>query len=161
MDLPPTDASNPTNDVLDVARTELLYRRDKQWHIFAWTTTILVAVVGGAITLAGKTCAVPRKPEVVYSTLQSVLMAVAIIVLSCYACVWINENMRLEELAREKVVKLLEAHNIGGVLPDPKKLPFGYVTVVVLLTIGAVIAIAAPLLPNACSAVSASLPRVD
>lgn len=161
MDTPPADASNPTEEVLDVARAELLYRREKQWHIFAWTTTILIAVIGGAITLAGKTCASPARPDVIYSTLQSLLMASAMLFLSWYACLWINENMRLEELAREKVIELLGVESIGNVLPNPKKIPLGYVKVVVFLMLGAVVAIAAPFLPHACSAVSTSLLGID
>jgi drug/metabolite transporter (DMT)-like permease len=148
------------NDALEVAHGELLYRREKQWYIFAWTSTLLVAVIGGAITLAGKVCS-PGKADVAYSTIQYILMALAVVVLSSYAWIWINENMRLEELARAKVIRLLEAHGMGVVLPDPRKLPLGYVGVVVLLTIGAVLAIAAPLLPNACSTLSASLRGID
>lgn len=137
------------NDALEVAHGELLYRREKQWHIFAWTSTLLVAVIGGAITLAGKACS-PAKPDVAYSTIQCILMALAVMVLSSYAWIWIKENMRLEELARAKVIKLLEAHGMDEVLPDPQELPIGYVGVVVLLTIGAVLAIAAPYFPRAC-----------
>ncbi|MBX9648591.1 MAG: hypothetical protein K2X57_16235 [Xanthobacteraceae bacterium] len=144
------DIAQNDNDVLEVARAELMYRREKQWHIFAWTTTLLVAVIGGAITLTGKVCAPPAKSEVFYSALQYLVMGGAVIVLALYARVWINENMRLENLARKKVVELLKVHRISVVLPDPKKLPIGYVQVVVLVTAGALLALAAPFFPRAC-----------
>ena len=62
------------NEALEVARAELMYRRDKQWHIFAWTTTLLVAAIGGFITLPGKVCTAPVKPNVLYSILSNMVL---------------------------------------------------------------------------------------
>jgi hypothetical protein len=39
---------------LDMARYELNYRREKQWNIFSWIATILVAVISGIVALVGK-----------------------------------------------------------------------------------------------------------
>lgn len=110
---------------LDVLRYELNYRREKQWNIFAWIATILVAVIGGIV--AGKN-------HWEFDVCQKGIMISALVVIAIYACTWVRENMDLEEKARNKVASYLNSEEI---LPKPRQFKLGYNGTILLLLLGA------------------------
>ena len=74
----------------DILLRELDYRREKQWKIFSWMASLLLAIVGG--TLALKLGDSPRD----FSTLFKIAITIAASGLQIYATVWIRQNWRLE-----------------------------------------------------------------
>jgi hypothetical protein len=123
---------------LEVLRHELVYRRDKQWKIFRWTATVLIASIGGVISLAGQEqFRFPWFP-------QRIAMAAALIVVTVYACRWIAENIQLEAGARDALVRCLNGLGLDErSIPSPLGKPVyaGYVTLLILLAVAAVITV--------------------
>jgi hypothetical protein len=97
---------------------EITFRMNKLWRIFQWASTVLVAITGGVITLqTGKAFLVNS---------HRYIIAVSSIVIGVYALIWLQQNLRLESLAREALAahdKALGIHaynsTIGGMLPRP------------------------------------------
>ena len=117
---------------LDVLRYELNYRREKQWNIFAWIATILVAVIGGIA--AGK-------QNLVFDCYQKAIMTASLIVITTYACTWIRGNIKFEEKTRGKIADYL---NDQDILAKPSGFQLGYVFTILLLLLGALGAILIP-----------------
>jgi membrane protein YdbS with pleckstrin-like domain len=65
---------------------ELEFRREKQWRIFSWVSSILVGVTAGIIALNGKDEGFEIRPY------HKGLLIFAIVVLTAYACIWIRET---------------------------------------------------------------------
>lgn len=91
--------------VLEFARYELDYRRKKQWDIFSWAVTILVAVIGGMIALTSKENIRPDHPS-------RYAMAGALFFLTIYAAYWIRENLAAEDRADVKIKELLSVSDL-------------------------------------------------
>jgi preprotein translocase subunit Sss1 len=117
---------------LDLACSEMDYRRKKQWDIFAWVVTILVSVIGGVIVLSSKE---EFKPDIG----SRIAMAGALAALTAYAYFWIDQNITAETQAYQAIVKLV-GNDKGEVdaIKEPSKFSFGYVAVVLLIGIVAV-----------------------
>ncbi|WLA39750.1 hypothetical protein QNJ95_44145 [Bradyrhizobium elkanii] len=122
-------------DVLDITRCELIYRRKKQWDIFVWVVTILVSVISGIVVLTSKG---EIKPDLV----SRFAMAFALVFLTRYAIVWINENIEAEKHANEVIRKLLRDHNVEvDAIRRPSEFRFGYDRVLMLIGCAAVLSI--------------------
>lgn len=121
--------------VLDLACAEMNYRRKKQWDIFAWVVTILVSVIGGIIVLTSKDKIMP-------DPVSRFAMSVALAALTFYACFWINENIEAETRAYKKIKNLLGDQTAAATIKEPRDFWFGYVFVVALIGIGAVVTVA-------------------
>ena len=119
---------------LEIIRQELVHRRDKQWKIFAWAATLLVAATAGVITLVGDNkFSFPLWP-------QRAAMSGALIVITGYACYWIHENITFESRARKALLRFLNNTAIPkNMIPDPNANPlFGYSWTLSLLCIASV-----------------------
>jgi hypothetical protein len=79
---------------IDLAYKELDYRRKKQWDIFSWCSTLLVAITGGVIALETAQQAYPLHRS------QRAIISLAVAVLVAYAVLWIGHNWSMEKLAR-------------------------------------------------------------
>ena len=139
----------PNEDIRLLARNavldEISYRMDKLWRIFSWTSTVLIAIIGGTIAL--------RKDQVDLALGHQSVVAGAVVVLAVYAMIWLRQNLRLEGRARDA----LAAHDlevgiasyneaIGGALPRPDiGIVVGYNLTVLLLALGAIAAVFIPL----------------
>ena len=131
----PQDSKLDHDQVIELARYELDYRRKKQWDIFSWVVTILVSVIGGLIALTWKG---EIKPDLVSRT----AMAFALVVLTVYAIVWIRENLEAEKHADEAVRTLLRGKGLEvDVFRKSSSFPLGYVGVVLLIGIAAVVTV--------------------
>jgi hypothetical protein len=136
----------------DSIRAEQMYRRDKQWRIFSWAATLLLASIGGIVALAGdgkfqfELC--PHRA----------LMVLAVLSISVYAGYWIHENIELEGAAGKALDNYADILGVRGVSPDPKRRPmFGYVMAISLLAFAAVLTIV--LVPGQGPATPGAAPR--
>ncbi len=125
---------------------EISYRMDKLWRIFSWTSTVLVAMIGGTIALrTGKTDHL--------SLVHQIVLAVAAGVLGLYAVIWLRQNLRLERCARDALAAHDRALGIGpyvesidGALLRPDRgIVVGYSLTVALLSVAAIVAALIPL----------------
>src|SRR5436305_8808236 len=122
--------------VIEALRDELEYRREKQWKIFSWVAMLLLAAIAGVITLAGK-------GEFRFPWPQRIVAVVALVAISRYARLWVNENIRFESCCRNRLLDLLAGSGLArDVIPDPERAPnFGYARVIILLMLGAILTI--------------------
>jgi hypothetical protein len=134
-------ALEPQNEVTarqfarEVISKEVEYRRDKQWRIFSWTSGFLLAAIGGVVVLAGK-------GQFLFDQRLRVLMALALVTIAAYACLWIAANIKFEASARSELKTIDELLQIKFTIPDPKaNVMFGYGATVSLLAIAAVLAV--------------------
>lgn len=79
------------HSVSDILIRELEYRRKKQWDIFSWCSTLLVAITGGIIAL--------QKGPSGISNGQKFSISLAVVLLAAYAIPWIGHNYKLEVAA--------------------------------------------------------------
>ena len=111
------------NTALEVIRRELEYRREKQWKIFSWSATVLLAATGGIVTLADK-------KEFVFPCWLPVTIACALIAIAFYSFIWIYENIYYEALLRKALIIFLKqpgpperlVAKLEDLIPDPEKL---------------------------------------
>jgi hypothetical protein len=125
----------PAKDALEFVRYELNYRREKQWNIFSWTVTMLLAVIGGIVTLASR-------GDFKFAVSLRAIMVIALVAIARYAVKWVNNNIEFESLARGQLVKFLKHSGIDeNAVPDPSKAEFGYPATITLVATGAVLAV--------------------
>ena|SRR5436305_1920944 len=118
----------------EIAQKSLDDRRDKAWKIFSWTSSILLAVTGGLVAIAGKGASrIPLFPH-------GVFLCFAVFVLTLYACVWIDQNQNMANDAGE-IVRMYDEHLGIQTGYDPRKVAVGYITTVALLSGAAILAI--------------------
>lgn len=131
----PQRAKPGLKQVLEFARYELDYRRKKQWDIFSWTVTILVAAIGGMIALTWK-------GEIKPDPISRYTMAAALAVLTVYAIAWIYENLEAEKHADRAIREALRQAASGwDVFREPGSFPLGYRGVVSLMGSAAVVTV--------------------
>lgn len=124
----------------DIVIRELEYRRKKQWDIFSWCSTLLVAIIGGIIALRMGTFA---KQPMTYPLKW--VIASAVIVLAAEAILWITHNHTREQVAQthldEKTREWLKYDSSWSLTA----LTYSSRVVIVLLAIAALVAIAVPI----------------
>jgi hypothetical protein len=120
----------PPESVADLASKELDFRRDKQWQIFSWCSSILVAITGGAIALQVG----PQPHKLVRS--QRAAISFAVVVLIAYAFVWLTHNWDMEKQARSCFGDKVREQVWG-----PKRKVVGYRDALIMLGVAALLAI--------------------
>ena len=93
---------------LELMRYELDYRRKKQWDIFSWAMTLLVASIGGVLALS-------VKGEFSAPWWQRGAMAAGLAALTLYAVRWTHANLKSEIFAHRALLRMMQA---GGVATD-------------------------------------------
>ena len=124
----------------DIVKWEIDYRRQKQWNIFSWCSTLLVAIVGGTITLR---TGVFAKTPVTWDVKLQFLVTFAVVVLVFYTCLWIyhsdyRENEAIKHLDDNAKILLMRDNNRWGWTYSSR-------VVVVLLGAAAILAIWIPI----------------
>ena len=104
---------------------ELEYRRKKQWDIFSWCSTLLVAITAGVIALR------TREPAYLPSWQAKVIISLSVSSILTYAVVWISHNWEQEIKSRER---------LGEKMKDHTRPYFGYRGALVLLAIASLLA---------------------
>jgi len=115
---------------IDLAYKELEYRRKKQWDIFSWCSTLLVAITGGVIALETRQQTYPLHRS------QKAIISLAVAVLVVYAVLWLGHNWRMDKLARCCFSKEIKERIWG-----PKRKAVGYRWALVMLGAAALLAI--------------------
>ena len=105
---------------------ELEYRRRRQWEIFSWCSTLLVAITGGLIALQTRQQASP------FHLGQKISISLAVLVLAAYAVFWIVHNNYLEM----SIKGCFDPKFHERICPH-KHLATGYVAAIVILGIAA------------------------
>lgn len=117
------EASIPKDGVL---YKELEYRRRREWEIFSWCSTLLVAITGGLIALQTRQGAYP------FHLGQKISISLAVLVLVAYAVFWIGHNNDLE-----KSIKSCFDHKFNEQICPHKYRAAGYRAAIVILGIAA------------------------
>jgi hypothetical protein len=134
-------------DTLEIVRHELDYRRKKQWDIFQWSVTMLLAVIGGTVALVGN-------GNFKFAAPLRAIMAGAVAVIAYYAVKWIDNNSRFEDAARSKLLDLLKSAALENAVPSPRDSEFGYTTTVALVAFGAVLTVLIAPIKDWCAALA-------
>ena len=114
---------------------EVDYRRDKQWRIFSWTTTLLLGSIAGMVTISGDKGFYLSWP-------LRVAASCAILTITAYACLWLDQNLADERKAMKALKCCDERLNITHITsPELGPRRFGYAETLVLLAIAAVCAV--------------------
>ena len=129
---------------------EINFRMGKLWRIFSWTSTVLVAIIGGTVAL--------RTADHHLGLGHQIIVIAAAIVLAAYAWFWLRQNLQLERQARDALAAHDQALGIasyneavGGALPRPDqtrpgaRFVIGYNATVILLAAAAIAAAVVPL----------------
>jgi hypothetical protein len=121
---------NESNEsAFDLACKELDFRRDKQWQIFSWCSSILVAITGGAIALQMG----PQPRQLL--PIQRGIISFAIVVLVGYAFLWLSHNWYMEKQARSCFGDKVREQVWG-----PKRKVVGYRDALIMLGVAAMLA---------------------
>jgi hypothetical protein len=121
--------------IIQSLEKHLSERIEKLWRVFSWTSSILIAIAGGMIILG-------KKERLRFDTHELILISSIILILTLYAYLWINENLKLESKIRNQMDLIFEKQMSYSELKEirPDKAIFGYKVVILLLGLTAVIA---------------------
>lgn len=121
--------------LLQTLETQLSHRLEKLWRVFSWCSSILISITAGVIALQ-------KTSGNQFNIGQLLIISSVILILTIYAYLWIDENLRLEGKIRDQLDKIfteeLNYPNIKELRPDKAK--FGYKAVILLLGVVALLA---------------------
>jgi hypothetical protein len=112
---------------------EMMYRRERQWKIFSWISTLLVGITGGVIALNGK--------DFSFSVLHKIAVTFAVIVLSTFSCIRIYHDSTVA-LGYSKIISKLDAkQKLKFTDRAYKKWHLGNIGFTILLMLAAIFAV--------------------
>jgi len=117
---------------------ELYYRRDKQWKIFSWAGTILVAITGGTVAL--KT---DPPTQFCFSWYLRAAIIASVVFLTTYAVLWVRQNLSIENDLQQAINAYDQKLSIESVSAK-RKPKFGYTAALTLLAAAAIFAVVIP-----------------
>ena len=119
--------NNKTN-LLPSLETELNHRVEKLWRVFSWCSSILISITAGVIAL-------PKTHGINFTTAELLIISSIILILTVYAYLWIDENLKFEGKIRDQLDKIFaEELNYPAYKElQPDKAKFGYKVVILLL----------------------------
>lgn len=114
--------------ILNTLESQLSHRLEKLWRVFSWCSSILISMTAGVI-------AASASKEIVIENTGRLLISAVIIILTTYAWLWINENLKFERIIRDQINKIFEDDlnypQMNTLRSDGAK--FGYKVVITLL----------------------------
>ena len=111
---------------------EIHYRRDKQWNIFSWVSSLILAAIGGVVTISSSN----------YFQLtfwHGLVLSLAILCLGIYSCYWLTQNIDRESEATKIIKDLDHENNLNNLYIDPEDYSIGYANIVGALSFVAII----------------------
>jgi hypothetical protein len=72
----------------DQLSKEIQYRRDREWQIFSWASSVLIAIIGGSVALRGAGHGISYE--------HKVWLAGGVAALTFWACIWFFIHSRQE-----------------------------------------------------------------
>jgi len=90
------DVAAPTGELYRFLENEIAYRRGRKQEIFAWASSLMVAIIGGTVALTywkQTALALPHK----------ILLTVAIFILCGFSCYWIDIHWSVAIAARKRL----------------------------------------------------------
>jgi hypothetical protein len=122
--------------IIQTLEKQLSERLEKLWKVFNWSASILIGISGGIIVLG-------KKGEFSLDNKEFFILSLIIIILTIYAYLWINENLRFERKIREQLEKIFVEEINYDFIKDLRrdKAKFGYKVVIVLLGTVALLAV--------------------
>ncbi len=90
-------------DKVQILENQLKHRLDKLWKIFSWTSTLLIAIIGGMMAIA-------RDGDVEIG--QKIAILAVVTILMIYANNWLKENLKREKKIRKALKNVLENDKI-------------------------------------------------
>lgn len=122
--------NNNTDQCIQILQTLLSHRLEKLWRVFSWCSSILISITAGVIAL-------PKTHGVIFNISQLILITSVILILTVYAYLWINENLKFEGKIRDQLDKIFAEELNYPAYKElrPDKAKFGYKAVILLLGI--------------------------
>lgn len=121
--------------ILKTLETQLSHRLEKLWRVFSWCSSILISITAGVIALS-------KTKDNELTVGQLLIISCVILILTIYAYLWIDENLKMEGKIRDQLDKIFaEELNYAAykeIRPDNAK--FGYKAVILLLGLVALLA---------------------
>lgn len=111
---------------------EIQFRRDRQWQVFTWTSSILVGIIAGIIAING------TDKGFVITTYHKWLLCLAVCIIAVCACYWLAEHTYKERRLRAKANQYDKDLGLDVELHSGKGHYFrGYILAIVLMAIAA------------------------
>ncbi|MFT3982005.1 MAG: hypothetical protein QM687_16175 [Ferruginibacter sp.] len=111
--------------------SQLSHRLEKLWRIFSWCSSILISITGAVLAAAR----LGEKP-LLQLPFDHILVSAVIIIISIYAWLWLNQNLKFEAAIRNQMEEIIEKDmnypEIKKLRPD-KMAKFGYKDVILWL----------------------------
>jgi len=124
-------AESKLDHLLQSLESQLSLRLEKLWRVFSWCSSILISITGGVILAARA----KEKPLLLFPY-DHVIVSSVIVIVTVYAWLWLNENLKFEAKIRDQMEKIFEDElnypQIRDLRPD-KQARFGYKDVILLL----------------------------
>lgn len=119
----------PTNEItLNTLENQLSQRLEKLWRVFSWCSSILISITAGVIALS-------KTKSNEFTIGQLLIISSIIIILTIYAYLWIDENLKLEGKIRDQLDTIFAEELNYPAYKElrPDKARFGYKAVILLL----------------------------
>lgn len=116
------------NNIIQSLESQLSQRLEKLWRVFSWCSSILISITAGIIALS-KT----KGNELTIG--QLLIVSFVILILTIYAYLWIDENLKMEGKIRDQLDKFFAEELNYAAYKElrPDKAKFGYKVVILLL----------------------------
>lgn len=135
---------------LSILQKDLEYRHKRQWDIFSWCSTLLVAITGGVIALE-----TTQSPHPLTLPTQ-LIISLAVVVLAGYAVHWIHYDAKCQTVTVDLLNKEVNLEQTVR-----KHAGLGYRGAIVLLALAAILAIWYPLGVRGSSAQAGQAPTAQ
>ena len=126
------------NTLLHLLQQQLSHVLEKLWRVFSWCSSILISITAAVLTAARF-----RENSLLKFPADQLLISGLILIITVYAWLWLNENLKFETVIRKQMEELVEKEMnypvFKNLRPD-KKARFGYKDVVILLGLTALLA---------------------
>lgn len=118
-------------------RDEVMYRREQQWKVFSWISSLLLAIIGGVIALAGNNLflALPHK----------ILLSISVLAFAFFGSLRLRHDASVGGFYASSYNKLDKIFGLEFSSKDSKKRHLGHIGFLLLLTSITILVIWVPL----------------